>query len=131
MADVRQCRDVAEVFKLVDKAIEARDSDRLITMVKALPAIAKYTNIERMTILFKVTRAGLSKRVIYTLMKYGADPSIVNNGQQIAPVWNACYNGYDDNVILTLLANGNRLAMTKRFKFKTNSVSSTTNHCAQ
>ena len=95
MADVRKCKDVAEVFKLVDKAITERDSERLIAMVKASPQIAKYTNIENMSILFKVTRAGLSKRVIYTLLKYGADPSIVNNGQLIPPVWNACYNGYD------------------------------------
>ena len=38
--DVRNCRDVAEVFKLVDKAILDRDSERLIAMVKALPQIA-------------------------------------------------------------------------------------------
>ena len=72
-----RCEEMqAEVFKLVDKAVEERDSERLIAMVKASPQIAKYTNIENMTILFKVTRAGLSKRVIYTLLKYGADPSI-------------------------------------------------------
>ena len=48
--------------------------------------------------------------------------SIVNNEQLIPPVWNACYNGDDDNVILTLLAKGNRLAM-KKFKQVPNSVS--------
>jgi len=124
MADVRKCGTVADVFNLVDKAIIDRDSKRIIAMVEALPSIAKYTNVEGMTILFKVTRAGLSKRVIYTLLKHGSDPSIVDTFQQIAPVWNACYNGcYDDNVILTLLANGNRLAMNKTFKsLKSNSV---------
>lgn len=124
MAEVRRCETVADVFKLVDAAIKDRDSEKLIAMVEAHHAIAKFTNIEGMTILFKVTRAGLSKRVIYTLLKHGADPGIVDHAQQIAPVWNACYNGYDDNVILTLLANGNRLAMNKSFSnFQTNSVS--------
>jgi hypothetical protein len=124
MAEVRRCETVADVFKLVDAAIEDRDSGKLIAMVEAHHAIAKYTNIEGKTILFEVTKAGLSKRVIYTLLKHGADPSIVGHAQRIPPVWNACYHGYDDNVILTLLANGNRLAMNKSFSnFKTNSVS--------
>jgi hypothetical protein len=117
MADVRQCETVADVFNLVDKAIIDRDSKRIIAMVEAFPSIAKYVNIEGMTILFKVTRAGLSKRVIYTLLKYGSDPSLVDNSHKIPPVWSACFMGcYDDNVILTLLANGNRLAMNKTFK---------------
>ena len=77
--EVRNCGTVEDVFKLVDAAIKDRDSERIIAMVKALPAIAKYTNSEGMTILFKVTREGLSKRVVYTLLKYGADPSIVDN----------------------------------------------------
>ena len=86
MAEVRRCETVADVFKLADAAIENGDSGKLIAMVEAHHAIAKYTNIEGKTILFQVTKAGLSKRVIYTLLKHDADPSIIGHAQRIGPV---------------------------------------------
>ena len=98
---LRVLTNTTDVWDFVKKAIKDGDQFGL----QRQPELARMSDLDGETILYKACAYQFSKRIVYTLLQQGANPFAANS-RNIVPIWQACNEKYPDEVILTMLGYG-------------------------
>ena len=102
---LRVLTNTTDVWKFVNKAIKDGDEVGLLSQIQRQPELARMSDLDGETILYKACAYQFSKRIVYTLLQQGANPGQANS-RNIVPIWQACNEEYPDEVILTMLGYG-------------------------
>lgn len=105
--------NTTDVWAFVKKAIKNGDEAGLLSQIERQPELARMSDLDSETILYKVCAHQFSKRIVYTLLKQGANPGQPNS-RNIVPIWQACNEQYPDEVILTMLAYGPKMDLKQK-----------------
>ena len=97
--------NTTDVWAFVKKAIKNGDEAGLLSQIERQPELARMSDLDGETILYKVCAYQFSKRIVYTLLQQGANPGQANS-RNIVPIWQAYNEEYPDEVILTMLGYG-------------------------
>ena len=109
----RVLTNTTDVWDFVNKAIKDGDEVGLLSQIQRQPELARMADLDGETILYKICAHQFSKRIVYTLLKQGANPG-QRNTRNIVPIWQACNEEYPDEVILTLLGYGPEMDLKQK-----------------
>ena len=101
----RVLTNTTDVWDFVNKAIKDGDEVGLLSQIQRQPELARLSDLDGETILYKACAYQFRKRIVYTLLQQGANPG-QGNSRNIVPIWQACNEEYPDEVILTMLGYG-------------------------